>query len=167
MAETARNDAFLSFNARDLEVVEELADRLRSEGVEPFLDAWEVLPGEEFQPRLAEGLGQSKTCVVFLGPSGLGPWQKKEILIANRKGVYDPEYRVIPVLLPGAERPWSGEVAHLEFLKDASWVEFRKTTQEQRPWEALLAGIRRIRPQRSAAEVRRYEGRRPYRGLVA
>ena len=70
--EFARYDAFLSYNSQDRLVVEELARWLRDQKLELFIEEWELAPGREFQPALAEGLRNSETCVVFLGPERLG-----------------------------------------------------------------------------------------------
>ena len=51
-----RYDAFLSYNSQDRLVVREVAERLKSEGLELYLDELELAPGREFQPVLAEGL---------------------------------------------------------------------------------------------------------------
>ena len=110
MSSNARYDAFLSYNSQDRPAVEELAGRLRAAGLALYLEVWEFLPGHEFQPGLAEALIDSKTCIAFLGPSGLGPWQKEEIQVAIDRRVRDPDFHVIPVLLPGAERPRRGAV---------------------------------------------------------
>ena len=59
-----RYDAFLSYNSQDRPAVEELAKRLRKRGLGLYLEVWELLPGREFQPGLAEALIDSKTCVV-------------------------------------------------------------------------------------------------------
>src|SRR5262245_11738974 len=94
-----RYDAFLSFNSQDSPAVREVAGRLGGEGLALYLEEWELAPGREFQPALAEGLRDSKACVVFLGPNGLGPWQKKEIQVAIDKQARDEAFPVIPVLL--------------------------------------------------------------------
>ena len=141
MLSIARYDAFLSYNSQDRLVVEELARWLRDQKLELFLEEWELAPGREFQPALAEGLRDSKTCVVFLGPSGLGPWQKQELQVAIDKRARDEAFHVIPVLLPGAERPRRGDVAHLEFLINASWVEFLTTLDDERAFRSLVWGI--------------------------
>jgi len=119
-----RYDAFLSYNSQDRPAVHEVAERLNGEGLKLYLEEWELAPGQEFQPALAVALHESKTCVVFLGPNGLGPWQKQELQVAIDKRARDEAFHVIPVLLPGVERPRRGDVAHLEFLINASWVEF-------------------------------------------
>jgi len=118
-----------------------------------------------FQPALAEGLHASKTCVVFLGPNGLGPWQKEELQAAIDRRVSKEAFRVIPVLLPGAERPRRGDVAHLEFLLNASWVEFPKTLNDERAFQSLVWGITGNKPKKLDEP---YEERVcPYRGLEA
>jgi len=103
-----RFDAFLSYNSQDSPAVHELAERLTAEGLVLYLEEWELAPGREFQPALAEGLTGSKACVVFLGPNGLGPWQKEELQIANGMRARDEAFHVIPVLPPGAEGPPGG-----------------------------------------------------------
>jgi hypothetical protein len=164
--ELKRYDAFVSYNSLDRAVVQELVERLRRrEGLELYLEMWEIAPGREFQPALAEGLLQSKACVVFMGPNGLGPWQKQEIQVAIDKRVRESAFHVIPVLLPGAERPRRGDVAHLEFLINASWIEFVKTLDDQAAFDKLLWGITGRKPEDPAAG--RYEGACPYRGLEA
>src|SRR5262245_42183383 len=63
-----RFDVFLSYNSQDREAVEEMARRLRAEGLTPYLEVDELAPGRVFQPGLAEALRDSKTCAMFLGP---------------------------------------------------------------------------------------------------
>ena len=161
------HDAFLSYNALDRAVVEEVADRLRAKGLKLYLEVWELLPGREFQPGLARGLMESKTCVTFLGPNGVGPWQDQEIQVAIDRRVRDKDFHVIPVLLPGAERPRRKEVAQLEFLINASWVEFLKTIDDSKEFDRLVAGIMGVRAAVPPEDAKRWEGHRPYRGLEA
>ncbi len=49
-------DVFMSHNARDKPFVERIAERLKRSGLEPWLDAWQLVPGEDWQQGLAEGL---------------------------------------------------------------------------------------------------------------
>jgi hypothetical protein len=133
-----RYDAFLSYNSQDRPAVREVAERLKGERLVPYLEEWELAPGREFQPMLAEGLRDSKACAVFLGPNGLGPWQKQELQVAIDRRARDEAFHVIPVLLPGAERPRRGDVAHLEFLINASWVEFLKTLDDEQAFRSLM-----------------------------
>jgi formylglycine-generating enzyme required for sulfatase activity len=160
-----RYDAFLSYNSHDRPAVNELAERLRGEGLALYLDEWELAPGRLFQRELAEALRDSKSCVVVLGRNGLAPWQKQEILVAIDRRTHDETFHVIPVLLPGSERPRRGDVAHLEFLINASWVEFLETLNDDRAFRRLVWGIRGTKPE-SWVEPH-LEGVCPYRGLEA
>src|SRR5262249_17615975 len=163
--EQKRYDAFLSYNSQDRPAVEEMRRRLRAEGLSLYLEVDELAPGREFQPALAEALRDSKTCVMFLGPSGLGPWQKEELQVAIDKRVRDRAFHVIPVLLPGSERPRRGEVAHLEFLINSSWVEFLKSLDDEKEFRRLVWGITGKKPQEGVEP--RNKGVCPYRGLEA
>ena len=44
---------------------------------------------------------------MIIGPSGFGPWQHEEMNAAIARRVQEGRgrYRVIPVLLPGVDRP--------------------------------------------------------------
>ena len=53
---TDRFDVFLSHNSRDKAVVERIAERLKRERLEPWLDVWELVPGADWQRGLADGL---------------------------------------------------------------------------------------------------------------
>ena len=163
--EPKRYDAFLSYNSQDRPAVRQVAERLQGRGLVLYLEEWELVPGWEFQPALAKALRDSKSCVVFLGPNGLGPWQKQELQVAIDRRVRDEAYHVIPALLPGAERPRRGDVAHLEFLINASWVEFLTTLDDERAFRALVWGITGTKP--PLPDPKQYEGVCPYRGLEA
>ena len=161
-----RYDVFLSFSSADRPAVEELARRLEAQGLALFFDEWEMIAGRPSQVVLAEAMRDSKTCAVFLGPSRLGPWQKEEIQVAIGQRVGDPEFHVIPVLLPGAERPRRGDVAHLDFLINGTWVEFARTLDEEQAFNRLVCGIKGLKhDHRRGREID--PNRCPYRGLEA
>jgi hypothetical protein len=115
MAEEARYDVFLSHNSADKPAVEELARRLIKASVQPWLDTWNLIPGEPFQEAIEEALDRCAMCAVFVGPSGTGPWQNEEMRAAIQRRVEEGRggerpFRVIPVLLPGAERGERGRL---------------------------------------------------------
>jgi hypothetical protein len=98
-------DVFLSHQSGDKPQVETIAAWLADkEGLKPFLDKWHLIPGEPWQETLEDALDRSRTCAVFLGPSKLGPWENEEMRVALDDRVRNKLFRVIPVLLPGAER---------------------------------------------------------------
>jgi len=54
---------------------------------------------------LEEALDGSRACAVFLGPAGLGTWENEEMRAALDIHAGRPDFRVIPVFLPGARLP--------------------------------------------------------------
>lgn len=61
----------------------------------------------------------------------------------NRR-VSKGNFRVIPVLLPGAERTKRSNLP--EFLTATTWVEFRNTLDDADAFHRLVSGIRGIAP---------------------
>ena len=95
------HDVFLSFNSEDREAVKCIADYLADKtDLRPWFDDWDIIPGEPVAQSLELGLSSSKTCAVFVGKSGQGPWQQQEVETALQGQVKNPQFRVIPVLLP-------------------------------------------------------------------
>jgi len=163
MTEEIRYDVFLSHSSQDKPAVEQLARRLTDEaGLRPFLDKWHLVPGEPWQEALEEALDQSRTCAVFIGPRGIGPWENEEVRAAIEQRVAARALRVIPVLLPGAERGKRGRLP--AFLTRTTWVEFRESLDDTDAFHRLVAGIKGVPPGRGPGEAV-YEGVCPYRGL--
>lgn len=104
-APDAVHDAFLSYNSRDFGSVQSIAHRLADEGASFFFDRWSAVAGRDSQQTLERALGRSRSCVVFWGPSGAGPWQSIEVRAALSRWVDEPDFPVIPVLLPGSPPP--------------------------------------------------------------
>ena len=157
--------AFLSHNSADKPAVEALARRLEQDGITTFLDKWHLIPGDPWQTALEQALNDSESCVVFIGPSGLGPWQNEEMRAAISQRVSDPAhaFRVVPVVLPGAQREQRSKLP--AFLSAGTWVEFsRDSLDDEDALHRLKCGIRRIPPGPAPGEAI-YEGQCPYRGL--
>jgi len=152
-------DVFLSHHSADKPAVEVLARRLRKDGIRVFLDKWHLVPGMAWQRDLEEALAQSTCAAIFFGTAGCGAWHHEEMQLAlNRAARSHGDYRVIPVLLPGAEpRQIEG------FLELRTWVDFRAGLDDQAAYGRLVAGVQGIAP--DAVEEELPDEPRPYRGL--
>ena len=154
-------DVFLSYNSADRSAVDEIAHRLRDAGIHAFMDVRRLVPGEPWQEDLEEVLEQSKSCAVFFGPTGLGKWQTEEMRIGISRRVSDPEFRLIPVLLPGAVLD-DGKLPAL--VSRTTKVDFQSGLDDANALERLLAGIRGEAPDGGADEAE-LEIECPFRGL--
>ena len=155
---------FLSYSSADKPAVEEVGRRLLKEGIEAWFDKWHLIPGDPWQPAIENALAESETCAVFVGPRGVGPWQNEEMRAAIDRRVRDSNkrFRVIPVLLPGAQRAERSSLP--TFLVATTWVEFRDSLDDQDAFHRLVSGIRGVEPGAGPGRAI-YEGQCPYRGL--
>jgi eukaryotic-like serine/threonine-protein kinase len=134
-------DTLLSHNSRDKPAIEQLAVRLRAEGLSVWFDKWDLVPGEPWQGAIERALAASRSVAVFVGRDGLGPWHELEMRAALSQQVDAKRgFRVIPVLLPGATVATSANLP--AFLKQLTWVQFQDTLDDANAWQRLLAGIR-------------------------
>ncbi len=132
-------DVFLCHNGTDKPAVKTIAHRLQERGILPWLDEWELPPGQPWQPLLEQHIASIKSAAVFVGGAGVGPWQEQELNAFLREFVarHSP---VIPVLLPDAPATPKLPV----FLRAMTWVDFRLTDPD--PFERLIWGITGQRP---------------------
>jgi energy-coupling factor transporter ATP-binding protein EcfA2 len=158
-------DVFLSHNSADKPAVEELAHRLTGEaGLQPFLDKWHLVPGQPWQEALEEALDVSRSCAVFLGPESLGTWENEEMRAALDIRAGRPDFRVIPVLLPGARLPHRGRLPR--FLARLTWVDFRPGLDDADAFHRLVCGIQGVAPgPGGVAEAQAAAAVCPFRGL--
>jgi TIR domain len=83
--------AFLSHNGADKPAIRDLAAKLEERGLVCWLDEWNLIPGNSWQPAIEEALGQCDTCLVCFGPHGLGPWHNEEMRLALQRRVNSSE----------------------------------------------------------------------------
>jgi WD40 repeat protein len=129
-------DAFLAHNSKDKESVELLAERLRDEGLNPWLDSEQIPPGRWFQDIIQDAIKEVGAAVIFLGKSGLGRWEALELRTFVSQCV-ERGIPVIPTLLPGGSIPQDG----LPFLRELQVVKFQKSVNEKDAFANLVWGI--------------------------
>jgi WD40 repeat protein len=117
-------DVFLSYNSADHNVVENIARKLRDEGLDPFLDRWYLAAGMRWRSKLEDTLSSCKAVAIFVGPGEMGSWQQREVDVALDLQGRNPKLPVIPVLLPDCEPP-------LGFLRQLTWVDLRTQTLDR------------------------------------
>lgn len=127
-------DVFLCHNSEDKPEIRQIADELSRRGLKPWLDEREILPGTVWIEVLDRQIGTIKAAAVFVGKSGIGPWQQNEMWAFIQQFVARA-CPVIPVILSSAtETP---DLPNL--LQIFDWVDFRKTDPD--PYEKLIRGI--------------------------
>jgi hypothetical protein len=137
--EAAVFDVFLCHNWDDKPAVRDIAQRLEERGLRPWLDERELRPGIPWQREVEDQIRNIRAAAVIVG-SKVGPWQNQE-LEAFLRQFLRRGCPVIPVLLPGVERPEPPI-----FLEGMTWVNMADT--ELDPIEQLVWGITGKQPDR-------------------
>ena len=139
MPQSSHFDVFLCHNSQDKPEVIKIAEKLKQQGVKPWLDVWELRPGLPWQPELERHIEQIKSAAVFVGESGIGPWQEMEIQAYLRRFVKKGS-PVIPILLSNAPAKPQLPI----FLEGMTWVDFRGPYID--PIKQFIWGITGIKP---------------------
>ena len=141
-------DVFLSHSHTDAEIVETLAKKIEDEAVlKVWLDKWVLVPGGKWIPEMAKGISDAKSCAVFIGNATPKGWFEEEIERALNQQIQDKSFRVIPVLLPGADPKFVDN-----FLELRTWVDFRAGLDNKEAFHRLVAGIKGIAPGRGSID---------------
>lgn len=110
--------AFISHSSIDKPFVKRLATDLRTrEGIDAWLDKWEILPGDSIPQKLEEGLASARIFILILSPESVkSQWvsyEKDAWLTAQideevraKKESRIPSRRLIPLLYKNCEKPF-------------------------------------------------------------
>ncbi|NMG21517.1 hypothetical protein DP116_19510 [Brasilonema bromeliae SPC951] len=113
-----------------------IANQLKKHDIKIWLDEEQIPPGRSFQDEIQKAIPLVKSAAIFIGLKGLGKWQRMEVRSLTTKCV-EKDIPLIPVLLPGVtELPET-----LVFLKEYTWVEFSKSTDDPQALHNLVWGI--------------------------
>jgi TIR domain len=140
-------DTFLSHNSKDKPTVRDLGLALKQRGLRVWLDEWELIPGRIWMDELEKIILSTRSALVLVGPSGLGPWEEPEMRACIAEFV-KRRIPVIPVLLPGTT---TKPVLPI-FLNQFTWVDLRYGL-DQFGLDQLQWGITGVRPQRAPHDL--------------
>lgn len=131
---TGTFDVLLCYNPEDLTSIIDIANKLKRQGILPWLDVWELRPGQPWQKVLEKEQSNIRSVAVFVGSSGISPWQNLEIRALLRRFA-TRRAAVIPVILPK-----TGKIPPIPaFLESVSWVDLRKRDGDA--FQRLVWGI--------------------------
>jgi hypothetical protein len=133
-------DVFLCHNSEDKPEIRRIADDLIKRGIKPWLDEREIRPGIIWQSALEKQIAHIKSVAIFIGKSGIGPWQDMEIRAFINEFV-ERKCPVIPAILPSVETAPSLPI----LLKNLHYVDFRVPVPD--PLDQILWGITGEKPE--------------------
>ena len=155
-------DTFLSYNSKDYKIVSQINTFLNEQGIATFFDRKDISIGLSWPEKLETTLKTVNSVVVFLGPHGLGSWQKREMYFSlDRQAQEDGkgnQFHVVPVLIPGAK------IDDYGFISLNSWIDLRDDTFDENRISNLVKSIK-YKPLKLEADVQTKSLICPYRGL--
>src|ERR1022692_932376 len=111
---------FISHASEDKErFVLRFAERLRSKGIDAWVDTWEMLPGDKLVDKVFnEGLKRSEVVIVVLSDLSINkPWVQKELNTAVVMNI-EKQTRLIPIRLGKCEVPLCLEDTSYQEISD-------------------------------------------------
>jgi hypothetical protein len=138
--------AFISHSSIDKPFVERLATDLRTrEGIDAWVDKWEILAGDSIQAKIEEGLTNAGVFLLVLSPESVNSnWVSREREIWLNRQIDEerrakeekrtPSLHLIPVLYKNCEKP--------AFISPLLHVSINDENYEE-GYKELVRGIRR------------------------
>ena len=155
---SAMAQVFLSHCSADATSADAVARLLRNAGLPVWLDLDQLSPGDLWQPALEAALKASTHFVVWVGPAGVQRWVDREVRFAVDRNTLDSNYRVIPLLGPGAN-----EDALPPFLKQHHYLRFDHREPDASAVQKVAAAILQAPAQHISVLS---PGKSPFRGLL-
>ena len=127
---------FLAHSSVDKPRIRELYERLKQQGIQPWLDEEELIGGS-LVGGLQKAILESRTAAICIGSTELSAWQKLEFETILRECM-EGQMSIIPVLLPGVSSIPSG----LPFLRTFVWVSFQYGLDDRQAMTKLVQSIK-------------------------
>ncbi len=149
---------FISHASVDKPWVIPFATRLRSRGVDAWLDLWEIQPGDSLIQRVYdEGLGKADTFIVVLSPASVqSRWVTEEINVATIRRI-EEKCRIIPVILDECQVPVA--LSHLK------WIKIEDKADYQGPFDSIESAIHGVTDKPPIGELPSFISERAVPGL--
>ena len=108
-------DVFLSHSSKDKQVVRDVAERLRKDGLRVWFDEWEIRPGDSIPAKIEEGLECSRVLVLCMSANAFGSdWAQLESGTFRFRDPLNKERRFLPLRLDDA--PIKGSLAQFLYI---------------------------------------------------
>ena len=134
-------ELFISHNSLDKSLIDPIVQRLYAEfEIRSWLDKWDIPAEADWASVIERALRECSACAVFLGANGWGPHHLDEAKLAVERKRRHPDFKVIPILLPGAS---AKDISALEDLfKRRHRVDFSNDINDEDAFRRLLSAIR-------------------------
>jgi len=127
-------DVFFSYNSKDTDRVKEIARVLKNNGKSPWLDKWEIEPGDHFYDEIKIIIDKITVVAFFISDNDQGDWQREELQLCKYEQI-KRKIKIIPIILENS----SNSIKLPTELKFLSAIDFREIDPD--PIERFLNAI--------------------------
>ena len=139
-------DVFLNYSPKDKPVARQIAQRLRSDGLNVWFDEWIIRSRDDVSAMIEDGLERSRVLVLFMSANAFASdWERLEACALRFRDPLNPERRFIPLRLDSAPIKSS--------LDQVFYVDWRYNNREQE-YTKLLDACHAAALRTAAAEIR-------------
>ncbi len=115
MRNNFRYDVFLSYSNQDKNVVRNIAQRLKAEGIRVWFDEWKIRPGDSILAKIEDGLEHSNILVLCMSVAAFeSDWAKLESHTFRFRDPLNHNRRLIPLRLD--DTPIKGSLAQFSYI---------------------------------------------------
>jgi len=114
-------DVFFSYNSKDVDRVKEIAIVLKNNGKCPWLDKWEIKPGEHFYNEIKIIIEKIGVVAFFISDNDQGDWQREELQLCKYEQI-KRKIKIIPIILENS----SNSIKLPTELKFFNAIDFRE-----------------------------------------
>ena len=109
---------FISYSSVDRGFVEQLIRDLQANGITPWYDQWEMIPGESLTWKIGNAILDNDRMVTIMSPNSVASeWVQRELGVALEREFRERSVQVIPALIEDCTIP--------AFLRDKVYADFR------------------------------------------
>lgn len=126
---------FVSHASEDKDrFVLKFAAKLRGQGIDAWVDEWEILPGDSLIDRIfEEGIKNARAMIVVLSKNSVDkPWVREELNAGIVKKI-SGKCKLIPVVIDDCEVP--------EALKSTAWQKISDVEDYEKAFERIIASV--------------------------
>lgn len=150
-------DVFISHKSDCKQWVKTLAENLKGEGIDVFLDIWELVPGSSIVDGLYRGLKGARKGIIVVTPEAFeSGWVREEYSQMMMQKQERSDFSIIPVVL-------GHDVPDFPFMKDILWIDFREPGEYRSAFYRLFCAVRGESP---GSEIRLKKEPRPPQQLA-
>ena len=137
-------DVFVSYSSKDRAVVQQLAERLKDEGLKVFFDEWSIKVGDHIFLSIEKGLQSSRALMLCLSETAIASqWVDLERGVALFRDPTNADRRFVPVMVADCKLP--------DTLRAYKYVDYRGRTEAA--YKQVLGACRGDQSETGSAEV--------------